>query len=144
MRVTFFGHRQVLEEIEDVLTETIEELIVHQNADVFYVGHQGDFDSSVRQTLKRLQKIYPRISYTVVLAYMPSIGKPLFEEDVPTLYPDALEKVPYRFAISYRNQWMIEHSDVVVSYVTHSIGGAAMFTEKAKKKGKRIVRLNVK
>lgn len=141
MRVTFFGHREIPDGVSATLKSTIEQLIVHQKADIFYVGHQGEFDSMVRRTLQELKTVYPHISYTVVLAYMPPVDKRLFTEDIPTLYPDGLEYTPKRFAISRRNSWMIEHCDVVVSYVTHSIGGAATFTEMAEKKGKRVIRL---
>ena len=50
--------------------------------------------------------------------------------------------MPLRFAISYRNKWMIEQSDYVVTYVNHSWGGAAQFKELAEKKGKTVIELN--
>ena len=34
---------------------------------------------------------------------------------------------------------MIRESDVVITYITHSWGGAAQFVEMAKKKRKRII-----
>ena len=43
--------------------------------------------------------------------------------------------------ISHRNRWMLDASDCVVAYVTHSWGGATQFTEQAEKKGKRVIRL---
>ena len=52
------------------------------------------------------------------------------------------ETVPKRFAIFYRNKWMIERSDYVVTYVTHQIGsGAAQFKELAEKQGKIVIEL---
>lgn len=39
---------------------------------------------------------------------------------------------------------MLEHSDYVVAYVTHTWGGAAKFVEKAKKKGKLVINLSDK
>ena len=44
-----------------------------------------------------------------------------------------------RYAISWRNKWMIRESDVVITYITHSWGGAAQFAEMVKKKRKRII-----
>ena len=55
-----------------------------------------------------------------------------------TVYPP-LESVPPRFAISKRNQWMVEQVDVVVAYVTHSWGGAAQTLDYARRKKKRIL-----
>lgn len=50
------------------------------------------------------------------------------------MLPEGIERVPKRFAISWRNNWMLEHSDYVVACVTHSWGGAAQYVEKAKKR----------
>jgi hypothetical protein len=36
---------------------------------------------------------------------------------------------------------MLEQSDFVVTYITHSWGGAAQYAEKAKKKGKMVINL---
>ena len=81
---------------------------------------------------------YPHIRYTVVLAYMPdSYIKEVYGED--TLFPDGLESVPKKYAISKRNEWMIQHSDYAVCYVHKITGGAAKFREKAEKKGLQIV-----
>lgn len=78
-----------------------------------------------------------------VLAYMPGI-KSEFDtgyEKLETLYPDGLEKVPKRFAIDWRNKWMVQQSDYVISYVCHSFGGAAKYMELAKRKKKIVYNL---
>lgn len=58
-----------------------------------------------------------------------------------TIIPEEIENVPKRFAISHRNRWMVNKSDYVVSFVTHSFGGAAQFVEYAKKKNKIVINL---
>ena len=134
----FFGHREVTHNIRPKLTAVIEKLITEDGVTEFYVGHQGQFDSMVYSVLKELKARYPQISYTVVLAYMPDEHiKELYRED--TLFPDGLETVPKRFAISRRNDWMISHSDVAVCYVWKITGGAAKFSDKAEKNGLRII-----
>ena len=93
----------------------------------------------VYSVLKELKAKYPQIRYTVVLAYMPNEHiKEVYGED--TLFPDGLETVPKRFAISKRNDWMILHSDIAVCYVWKVTGGAAKFREKAEKKKLQINR----
>ena len=62
-------------------------------------------------------------------------------EPLEALYPEGLESVPPRYAISRRNKWMIRESDVAVTYITHSWGGAAKFAEKAKREGKTVINL---
>ena len=129
----FFGHRVVTHNIREKLTSIIEKLITEDNVTEFYVGHQGQFDSMVYSVLKELKSKYPQIRYTVVLAYMPDEHiKDVYGED--TLFPDGLENVPKKFAISKRNDWMIQHSDFAVCYVYKVTGGAAKFREKSRKK----------
>ena len=96
----------------------------------------------VHRVLKKAKNKYPSITYYIVLAYMPK------EKDEYSLYeygetilPAGIESAPPKFAISWRNKWMIRESDVVVCYVNHSWGGAAHFVEYAKKQGKTIINI---
>lgn len=63
------------------------------------------------------------------------------EDYSDTMLPEGIEKVPPRFAVDWRNKWMLGQSDYVVTYITHSWGGAAQFAEMAKRKKKALVRL---
>lgn len=139
---TFFGHRTAPDSIQPVLHDTLINLIEIKGVDTFYVGNQGGFDSMVKKELKELAEIYPHIKYSVVLAYMPGKRDEFDITDYSdTMYPDGLESVPRRFAIDKRNRMMIEWSDIVVTYVCYSNGGAAKFKEIAEKKGKQIINL---
>ena len=134
----FFGHREVTHNIRGRLTAIIEKLITENGVTNFYVGNQGQFDSMVYSVLKELKVKYPHIRYAVVLAYMPdSYIKEVYGED--TLFPDGLESVPKKYAISKRNVWMIHQSGFVVCYVYKITGGAAKFREKAEKKGLKVI-----
>lgn len=139
MICTFFGHRDAPPEIKPLLREVLLDLIERQGVKQFYVGNQGNFDAMAVRLLKEFEKLYS-ITYDVVLAYLPKKTDPFFEAYY-TILPEGIETVPPRFAIEYRNKWMIEHSDIVVTYVTHSFGGAAKFKELAKKKSKKIIEL---
>ncbi|MBR3802455.1 MAG: hypothetical protein IKK37_03285 [Clostridia bacterium] len=137
MICTFFGHRDAPKEIESALRLTLLDLIENKNATIFYVGNHGDFDAMVRRQFEDLSKIYP-IKYYVVLAYMPR------ENDSPdehTILPEGIENVPRRFAINYRNKWMLGKSDTVVTYVTRNFGGAWEFKQMAIKAEKYIIEL---
>ncbi|MBQ8135116.1 MAG: hypothetical protein IJ192_12040 [Clostridia bacterium] len=134
----FFGHREVMHNIRPRLTAIIEKLITEEGVTEFYVGNQGQFDSMVFYVLKELKAKYPKIRYTVVLAYMPDEHiRELYGED--TLFPDGLETVPKRFAISKRNDWMIQQSGIAVCYVHKVTGGAVKFRDKAGNKGLRVI-----
>lgn len=138
MICTFFGHRNTPAITEKLLCELLTELIEHQGADEFYVGNQGIFDAMVRKQLEKLSKAY-NITYSVVLAYLPDKNA----EPIPcSVYPEGIETVPRKFAIHYRNKWMLNKSDTVICYVTHPLSGAGQFLELAKKQGKRILNLN--
>lgn len=71
--------------------------------------------------LRELAQEYPQINCAVVLESMPGKLKPDYPEDFSdTILPESIEEVPPRFAISWRNNWMLAHSDYVVAYVAHS------------------------
>ncbi len=142
MVCTFFGHKDTPKEIEPTLRSTLIDLIENKNVTVIYVGNNGNFDTMVRSQLEDLSQIYP-ITYSVVLAYLPT-EKNRYDNLTNTIYPEGLETVPKRFAISWRNKWMIQQSDVVVTYVTHNFGGAWQFKEMADRLGNLIVNISSK
>ena len=140
MICTFFGHRDTPDSVEPVLRETIAALIENEEANTFYVGNQGKFDYMVIRVLKKLKAVYENIECVVVLAYMPREG--VMDErlnGVKTTYPEGLESTPARYAINKRNRWMVNKSDIVITYVKNPTGGAAFFKELAEKKGKRVI-----
>ncbi len=141
MRVcTFFGHRDAPEGIKPLVRAAMVRLIEEQGIALFYVGNEGRFDGMVRRILRELKEHYP-IRYAVVLAYLPR-GEAQKEEDFSdTLLPQGIETVHPRFAIDRRNRWMIEQSDVAVTYIRRSFGGAAKFAALAEKKGKTIIKI---
>ncbi|MCQ2462083.1 MAG: hypothetical protein MJ177_01600 [Clostridia bacterium] len=140
---TFFGHRDTPDSIRPILHNVLINLIELQGTDTFYVGNQGNFDSMVHSELKELSKVCSHIRYFVVLAYLPKKKdiNPIDFSD--TVYPDGLENVPAKFAIDKRNRLMLERSDIVVTYVRGSAGGAAKFKDLAVKKGKRVINLHL-
>ena len=142
MICTFFGHRDVPSKIKFELIEIISNLIEKENATVFYVGNQGNFDFYVKTVLEDLKEKYTQIDYFVVLAYLPVKKECIINDEYKnTIYPESIETVPPKFAISWRNKWMIERSDIVVTYVNKPYGGAYNAKELAKRKHKKIVEI---
>ena len=137
---TFFGHRECPDSVKAKLRAVLIDLITNYNVHMFYVGNQGRFDAIVRGVLRELRKEYPQINYAVVLAYMP--GKHTEYDDYSdTMLPEGIESVHPRYAISWRNNWMIQQSDYVVTYITHTLGGAYQHVAKAKRQKKVILNL---
>ena len=137
---TFFGHRDCPETVKPYLREVLIDLITNKGVDTFYVGNQGRFDGIVRSVLRELAQEYPEIHYAVVLAYMPG-KKNEYDDFSDTMLPEGIEAVHPHYAISWRNRWMLQRSDYVVTYITQPWGGAAKFAEKAKREGKTVINL---
>ena len=119
--VTFCGHSELTnpDAVRVWLMETVESLI-SQGAVTFYLGGYGAFDRMAASVLQEKKRQHPHI------------------ESVLTVYPP-LESIPRRFAISKRNEWMVDASDAVVACVTHDWGGAAKTLAYAKRKKKQII-----
>ena len=142
---TFFGHRDCPSSIKSKLRKVLIDLIESHAVDMFYVGQQGAFDSMVRSVLKELVSLYPHINYAVVLERIPPKRDEFDIRDYSdTMLPEGIETVHPRFAISWRNKWMIKQSDYVVTYITHSWGGAAQFAELAERRRKTVINVTVK
>ena len=135
--VTFCGHGEIHgeNELKEWLERTVEDLIKN-GAEIFLLGGYGRFDSMAALTVWDLKKRYPHIKSTLVVPYLDRKYPSKYYDD--TLYP-SLENVPKRFAISKRNEWMVNEADVVVAYVIHSWGGAAKTLEYAERKKKKII-----
>ena len=137
---TFFGHRDCPDTIKPKLRQVLIDLMENHHVNMFYVGNQGQFDAYVRSELKRLKQEYPQINYAVVLAYMP--GKQTDYDDYSdTVLPEGIESVHPRYAIFWRNNWMLKQAEYVVTYITHSWGGAAKYQEASTKLGKVVINL---
>ncbi|MBE6573167.1 MAG: hypothetical protein E7652_02105 [Ruminococcaceae bacterium] len=135
MTCSLFGHRYISNSIETKLREELINLITNNGCNLFYVGNNGEFDRVALRILKELSDNYS-IIYYVVLAYMNS-GKGY--EDI-SIYPEGLEFVNKRFAITSRNRWMVDNSDYVLCYVQYS-GGAEQALKRARAKGKIIINI---
>ena len=137
MIITFCGHKELNDEkeVRDWLERVTENLIVN-GAETFYLGGYGAFGRLAASVLAEQKKQYPHIELVLILPYL-NRRKDISPCD-SSIYPP-LESVPKKLAIVRRNQWMVEQADVVVDYVLHSWGGAAMTLEYAKRKKKRII-----
>ena len=139
---TFFGHRDTPEAIKPRLREAIVELIERHSVTTFYIGDKGAFDLMAKSIIRELCDVYPQIRYSVVLAYLPQKRDEFDTRDFSdTIFPEGIEAVPKRYAISWRNNWMLKRADYVICYVNHSWGGAAQFAEKAQRQKKEIIPL---
>lgn len=137
MTVTFCGHAQVENEAAVCiwLDETILKLC-REGAKEFLLGGYGHFDALAASAVYRAKAQFGDILSILVLPYPDREFDPAFYDG--SVYPP-LEHVPRRYAISRRNQWMVERADIVVAYVSHHWGGAAKTYAYAIKKEKQVI-----
>ena len=138
MTYAFFGHSDAPQSIISMLIMEIKKAIMN-GADRFLVGNNGNFDTTVHRALSELKKEYPHIRYNTVLAYMPNGRTPDYFCD--TVLPAGIETVPKRFAIDFRNKWMVNECDGVICYIKHSYGGAVKYVNIALRKGKTVINI---
>lgn len=137
MNVTFCGHARITNgEPVRAWLFSVTQALIERGATTFYLGGYGSFDALAAEVLRKQKEKYPDIELILVRAYLQGEMDGFGYDD--SIYPP-LESVPLRFAISKRNQWMVQRSDVVVAYVTHDWGGAATTLRYAKGKKKEII-----
>ena len=135
---TFIGHSSCDEAVSGKLYRAIEELITNHNATTFYVGTHGRFDRLAREALFKLEKIYP-IEVLVVLSRINSV--PSNCEKATLIFPEEIEKAPYKYSIIKRNQYMIKNSQFMVCCINHTFTNTYSFVKYAKSKKLNIINL---
>ena len=138
MIVAFCGHNNI--ENPDDVRRWLEHVVgdlMQRGATTFYLGGYGGFDRLAASVLHRASAANPSVESILVLPYLnQNVDADLYDG---TIYPP-LENVPKRLAIIKRNEWMIDHADVIVAYVLHEWGGASAVLRYARRKGKEIIR----
>jgi len=110
-----------------------------------YLGGYGEFDSFAYDCCKKYKETHPNISLVFVTPYLTTDYQCNHLQYQETrydsiLYPE-IEDKPKRYAITYRNKYMVEKADYVVAYVSHNWGGAYTTYRHAKRKHKEIFNL---
>ena len=140
MICTFFGHRDASEKVVFALKEVIESLI-KKGIKSFYVGNNGNYDLLVQSVLSDIKKANIDIDFKIVLSYLGE--KAITDNQDKTIFPEGLENVLRRFAISKRNDWLISNANIVVVYYTNTFSNSYKLAQKATKKNLNIINLKV-
>ena len=141
MIITFFGHKTItsLDGLLEKIRQVIDYNIVPAEKTVFYCGGLGDFDNLCAKVCFGLKENNKNCEVLLITPYI-NVSKNNSKQYDGIIYPP-LENVPLKFAISRRNMWMIDESDLVIVYVNHSFGGAYNAMKYAKRKKKRVINL---
>ena len=142
-----FGHRDVLEKIDDAVYAAVLKA-AERGCDIFYTGAMGEFDSLFSSAVRKVKKTYPEIKLICV--------KPNFTNDLningeyysalydDVIIPDELADIHPKAPIKYRNRWMIDRSDIILIYTKRTYGGAYEARRYAERIGKEVVYISAK
>ena len=148
MIISFVGHAFIpsAELLKNRVKEILRASVNEGEKVTFYIGGYGDFDRISASCCKDLKREHLDVEIVLVLPYL-SFSKEgklgsLIESGAydATLFPP-IENVPKQFAISRRNEWMIENSDLIIAFVKNDYGGAYKSLRFAKRKNKKIINL---
>ena len=115
----------------------------HKEYVEFYVGRNGDFDTMVASAIKRCQKRYGKENSSLILVIPYSVANmdclEKFYDEI--WYPEELYGVHHKAAITKRNEWFVNNSDLLIAYVLHDKGGAATCLKMAEKQ--KVLTVNI-
>ena len=141
MVIAFFGHAKfpTTKEVSQRIMTYLENIVGKTDAQ-FYLGGYGDFDSLAYECCKKFKEAHPQVSLVFVtpyitLNYQNNHLKQQCDKYDAVIYPE-IEDKPLKFAIYYRNRWMVEKADCVICGITHAYGGAykaCLFAKRRKK-----------
>ena len=139
MIVTFFGHSDFKgnDEFEKIILDLLEEKIGDNVAEI-YLGGYGNFDAFAYKCCKKYKQNHSNVSLVFVTPYLNFENSNLMYDYV--IYPE-IEDKPLRFAITYRNRYMVEKAEYIIFYLNREWGGAYQSYKYAKQKKKDLLNL---
>ena len=144
-RITLIGHRiiNLHTPIEEKLYEILKEVSKTNSYIEIYIGRDGDFDILSASIIKRFQKYAENqnIQMILVLPYMKKNMEYYENYYNGIIIPEHTKNDHPKRAITMRNQWMVEKSNLLICYIEHKYGGAYATYQYAKKLGKKIIYL---
>ena len=140
---SFCGHRDADSGLRTQIKVAITDIIENKGVTTFYSGGMGNFDNLCESVVRELKQTYYLKLYLIAPYMTQKInrdGKYYKELYDDIIIPD-LGEVHYKRAITERNRWMVEQSDIILCYIYRSSGGAYKTVQYAKKHGKHIINL---
>ena len=147
--VCFFGHRFIdnHSKISEEIYEIVKQLIKEKEYVEFRVGRDGDFDLIVASAIRRAIKEFDYGNSSLIWVLPYDKAEFVNNRQAYESYYNSVEiceesaKAHPKAAISIRNRYMIDRSDVCVFYVSKSSGGAYQALRYAEKQDMKIINL---
>jgi uncharacterized phage-like protein YoqJ len=146
MIITFCGHSHFKKttDAEQKILEFLEEKIGNQDAEI-YLGEYGGFDNFAYDCSKKYKDTHSNVSLVFVTPYITENYQKnhlIYQQKrFDSIIFPPIEDKPLKFAIYYRNKYMIEKADYIIAYINHNTGGAYESYKHAKRKNKYIFNL---
>ena len=147
--VSFFGHREIdrFREVERQVESLVLKLIDEKDYVDFLVGRNGEFDQ-IAATIVRHVKEYYRGNSSLIWVMPYETAEYRENKKAYDQYYDEVETCPEsdgsfpKAAYQIRNRSMVDRSDLVIFYVTHTHGGAFQTMQYAKSIGKSCINIS--
>lgn len=140
----FIGHREAPENLLLPLINAVECNIMEYKVKDFLIGHYGNFDRLAAKAVIDAKTRHPDITLTILLPYHPASQPFLLPDGADgSLYPEEMEGVPKRFAITRANKYAVNQSDCLIAYVQHSASNAQKLLQYAEARQKRGLLQNI-
>lgn len=143
MTVMFCGHANFIsnEEDEKKIISFLEETVGNKSAELLFGGY-GNFDEFSYLCGKKYKEQHPDVKLVFVTPYLTNEYQKNHLEHIKNKYDSiiypAIENKPLRYAIVYRNQYMVDIADAVIACVRCEYGGAYKTLKYAMRKKKII------
>ncbi|MBQ7788681.1 MAG: hypothetical protein IJ398_03405 [Clostridia bacterium] len=138
MNCIFFGHKDTPLNIKQILENSIKYMINTLHIKRFFVGNNGNFDFLVQRVLKQIASTTD-INYSIVISHINETT--LSGDENASLFPEGLEKALPKFAISKRNEWLLQNASFAIVYMKNKFSNCYKWVQKANKKGLTIINL---
>lgn len=143
--VSLFGHRYIadLRKLTDRLFPMIKELMQTKPYVSFLIGRNGEFDEDAASVIKHAQKELGKENNDITLVLPYAVARLAYYEKYydNIVIPERLYGVHPKSAITLKNRWMVDMSDLVIAYVERTNGGAYEALKYAEKRNKKIINI---
>ena len=146
--VSLFGHRKIADfrDLENKMIPIIKNLLEKRQYVSFLIGRNGEFDEHIASIIKIIQKEYrnDNSDISLVLPYTVSAVKYYERYYDSIIIAENTYGAHPKSAITLKNRWMVEKSDLVLCYVSKDEGGAYTAMKYAERLGKSIINVYTK
>ncbi len=132
------GNHDAGAEIYPVLYAEIERHILEYDVREFFVGCYGKFDSLAARAVNEARICFDEIRLTLVMHYLNREKyDSIMHMFTDSIFPDGLEKVHPRYAITKGNRMMVDKADYLIAYARYTAGNTGRLLEYAGRREKR-------